>query len=72
MFCGVVVQSISTIATMTEMSPIETMSPLIRLLRVKRNSVWSTASPRSAITRTASGTATGYGIPTPSVRYQVI
>ena len=59
MFFGVEVQISSAAPSITAISPIETSRPLTRLLRVKRNSVWSATSPASAVTATAPTTATG-------------
>jgi hypothetical protein len=56
---GVVVQSRSAAASMIEISPMDTSRPLIRLLRVKRNSSWSAANPHPAAMAIAGKMATG-------------
>ena len=71
MFLGVVVNSSSAPLSITEIRPIETSSPLTRLLRVNRNNAWSAISPATAASATASTTATGNGNIARSVKYQV-
>ena len=59
MFCGVDVHVMCTSATITETRPIETIKPLIRLLRVWRNSSTSATRPIKATTPITKITANG-------------
>ena len=71
MFCGVVVQTMSTRATITEIRPIETIRPLIRLLRVKRKSAWSTTQAEEGDRGDGERHRERVRQCRPSVRYQV-